>query len=170
MGDGGRLAVIAPGARIADLARAIPAAVPGDRTEVLDSPVALLTVGQSKGLEFDRVVLVDPAGILAQSPAGGHDLYVAITRATHRLTVVYDGELPASLHRLASIRHAMKCLPVAVPCIGDAAVHRCIRHVPNTPGTTERLTWAVILRLVRHIQGRKRLRRGTYGPPGLLIK
>ena len=101
MGDGGRLAVIAPGAQIADLALAIPVAVPGDRTEVLDSPVALLTVGQSKGLEFDRVVLVDPAGILAQSPAGGHDLYVAITRATHRLTVVYDGELPASLHRLA---------------------------------------------------------------------
>ncbi len=101
MGDGGRLAVIAPGARIADLAEAIPAAVPGDRTEVLDSPVALLTVGQSKGLEFDRVVLVDPAGLLAQSPAGGHDLYVAITRATHRLTVVYDGDLPASLHRLA---------------------------------------------------------------------
>ena len=101
MGDGGRLAVIAPGARTADLAQAIPVAVPGDRTEVLDSPVALLTVGQSKGLEFDRVVLVDPAGILAQSPAGGHDLYVAITRATHRLTVVYDGELPASLHRLA---------------------------------------------------------------------
>jgi hypothetical protein len=102
MGDGGRLAVIAPGALIADLARAVPAAVPGDRTEVLDSPVALLTVGQSKGLEFDRVVLVDPAGFLGQSPAGGHDLYVAITRATHRLTVVYDGELPASLHRLAS--------------------------------------------------------------------
>jgi DNA helicase IV len=101
MGDGGRLAVIAPGAQIADLARAIPAAVPGDQTEVLDSPIALLTVGQSKGLEFDRVVLVDPAGILAQSPAGGHDLYVAITRATHRLTVVHDGDLPPSLHRLA---------------------------------------------------------------------
>ncbi len=100
-GPGGRLAVIAPGTRIADLAQAIPAAVAGDRTEVLDSPVALLTVGQSKGLEFDRVVLVDPAGLLAQSPAGGHDLYVAITRATHRLTVVYDGELPATLHRLA---------------------------------------------------------------------
>ncbi len=101
MGDGGRLAVIAAGPRIADLARVIPAAVPGDRTEVLDSPVALLTVGQSKGLEFDRVVLVDPAGILAQSPAGGHDLYVAITRATHRLTVVHAGDLPPSLSRLA---------------------------------------------------------------------
>jgi len=101
MADDGKLAVIAPGALVAELAREIPAAVPGDRTEVLDSPVALLTVGQSKGLEFDRVILVDPAGILAQSPAGGHDLYVAITRATHRLTVVHDGDLPPSLHRLA---------------------------------------------------------------------
>jgi DNA helicase IV len=101
MGDGGRLAVIAPTTRITELARALPAAVPGDQAEVLDAPVALLTVGQAKGLEFDRVVLVDPAGILEQSPAGGHDLYVALTRATHRLTVVYDSELPASLHRLA---------------------------------------------------------------------
>jgi DNA helicase IV len=100
-GHGGRLAVIAPTARIAELARALPAAVPGDQPEVLDSPVALLTVGQAKGLEFDRVVLVDPAGILAQSPAGGHDLYVALTRATHRLTVLYDGDLPAALDRLA---------------------------------------------------------------------
>src|SRR5579859_776234 len=101
MADAGRLAVIAPTARIAELAGALPVAVPGDRPEVLDAPVALLSVGQSKGLEFDRVVLVDPAGILAQSPAGGHDLYVALTRATHRLTVVYDGDLPAELGRLA---------------------------------------------------------------------
>jgi DNA helicase IV len=102
MGEAGRLAVIAPTARIAELARALPTAVPGDRAETLDAAVALLTVGQAKGLEFDRVVLVDPAGILAQSPAGGHDLYVAITRATHRLTVVHAGDLPASLHRLAT--------------------------------------------------------------------
>ena len=101
-GQSGRLAVIAPAARIAELARALPAAVPGDRPEVLDSPVALLSVGQAKGLEFDRVVLVDPAGILGQSPAGGHDLYVALTRATHRLTVVHDGDLPARLRRLAA--------------------------------------------------------------------
>jgi hypothetical protein len=102
-GPAGRLAVIAPGSRIAELARALPDAVPGDRTEVLDSTVALLTVGQAKGLEFDRVVLADPAGILAQSPAGGHDLYVAITRATHRLTVVHDGDLPPCLSRLSQL-------------------------------------------------------------------
>jgi UvrD-like helicase C-terminal domain len=101
-GQSGRLAVIAPAARLGGLARALPAALPGDRPEVLDSPVALLSVGQAKGLEFDRVVLVDPAGILAQSPAGGHDLYVALTRATHRLVVVHDGDLPAVLRPLAA--------------------------------------------------------------------
>jgi DNA helicase IV len=96
----GRLAVIAPGARLAELASAMPLAVPGDRAEALDSPVALLSVAQAKGLEFDRVVLADPAGIIAQSPKGGHDLYVAITRATHRLAVVYEGELPDLLGAL----------------------------------------------------------------------
>ncbi|HEY4465265.1 MAG TPA: 3'-5' exonuclease [Streptosporangiaceae bacterium] len=93
----GRLAIIAPATRIAALAAAVPGAVPGDQAEALDSPVALLTVAQAKGLEFDRVVLADPAGIIAQSPKGGHDLYVAITRATHRLAVVYEGELPEVL-------------------------------------------------------------------------
>ncbi|HEX4818458.1 MAG TPA: ATP-binding domain-containing protein [Nonomuraea sp.] len=68
----------------------------------LDAPVAVLTVGQAKGLEFDAVVVVDPAGILAQSPMGGRDLYVAVTRATRRLTVAYeDGGLPDVLSGLA---------------------------------------------------------------------
>jgi DNA helicase IV len=98
----GRLAVIAPASRIAELAAQVPGAVPGDQAEALDSPVALLTVAQAKGLEFDRVVLADPAGIIAQSPKGGHDLYVAITRATHRLAVVYEGELPPVLDSLRS--------------------------------------------------------------------
>jgi hypothetical protein len=100
--DAGRLAVIVSDARIAEVAAALPEAVPGDQPESLDAPAALLTVTQAKGLEFDRVVLADPAGIAAQSPNGGHDLYVAITRATHRLTVVYDGALPAALRALES--------------------------------------------------------------------
>jgi DNA helicase IV len=98
--DSGRLAVIAPDALIGSLAPAIPEAIPGDQPESLDSAAALLTVTQAKGLEFDRVIVADPAGILSQSQNGGHDLYVAITRATHRLTVVYEGELPAPLRSL----------------------------------------------------------------------
>jgi hypothetical protein len=98
----GRLAIITAGKWLPDLARALPQAVPGDRAESLDSPAALLTVTQAKGLEFDRVVLVDPAEIIAQSPKGGHDLYVAITRATHRLTVTHPGDLPPMLSALAT--------------------------------------------------------------------
>ncbi|MBO0802647.1 MAG: ATP-binding domain-containing protein [Nocardiopsaceae bacterium] len=99
---GGRLAVIAPDALVAGVSASLAEAVPGDDPESLDAAAAVLTVSQAKGLEFDRVVLADPAGILAQSPNGGHDLYVAITRATHRLTVVYAGDLPAPLRRLIS--------------------------------------------------------------------
>jgi DNA helicase IV len=100
LAGGGRLAVIAPNARMAELAGVLPEAAHGDSADMLDAQVALLTVGQAKGLEFDRVVLVDPAGIIAQSPVGGHDLYVAVTRATHRLTIAHEGELPAMLSRL----------------------------------------------------------------------
>jgi hypothetical protein len=109
--DAGRLAVIVSDARTAEVAAAVPEAVPGDQPESLDAPAALLTVTQAKGLEFDRVVLADPAGIIAQSPNGGHDLYVAITRATHRLTVVYDGELPDSLRALGPGRGPRKLTP-----------------------------------------------------------
>ena len=101
--DNGRLAVIAPDALITALTAAVPAAIPGDKPESLDSAAALLTVSQAKGLEFDRVIVADPSGILAQSQNGAHDLYVAITRATHRLTVVYSGSLPPSLGSLSSV-------------------------------------------------------------------
>ena len=46
------------------------------------------------------MIVADPTGILTQSENGAHDLYVAITRATHRLAVIYDGDLPASLRSL----------------------------------------------------------------------
>ena len=63
--DGGRLAVIVPDARVAEITAAVPEAIPGNQPESLDAAAALLTVTQAKGLEFDRVVLADPAGIIA---------------------------------------------------------------------------------------------------------
>ena len=67
---------------------------------VLDARVAVLTVPEAKGLEFDAVVVVDPAAILADGPRGANDLYVALTRTTARLGVVHPGSLPAVLSRL----------------------------------------------------------------------
>jgi DNA helicase IV len=98
-GDG-QLGVIVPADRLDELGKAVMAAVPGatvgEHSE-LERPVVVLTVEQAKGLEFDTVLIGDPAGILAESPRGHSDLYVALTRATQRLGVVYSGELPKVL-------------------------------------------------------------------------
>ncbi len=90
----GRVAVLGPDAKVAELRTLLPAASDGD----LDAAVTVLTVAQVKGLEFDAVVLVDPAAILAESPRGLNDLYVALTRTTHRLCIVHSGELPDVLN------------------------------------------------------------------------
>ncbi|MBC3186907.1 AAA family ATPase [Corynebacterium sp. zg-331] len=45
-------------------------------------------VAEIKGLEYDHVVVVDPQAIVAASPQGWQNLYVAVTRATQTLTIV----------------------------------------------------------------------------------
>jgi DNA helicase IV len=103
VGDG-KLAVVVPAARAPELGRllaaALPAATAAQGPAVLDAPVAVLTPTQAKGLEFDAVVVVEPAEILGGSRRGGNDLYVALTRATARLGVVHTGPLPVALARL----------------------------------------------------------------------
>ena len=99
----GRLAVIVPGSRLAELTAAVADVVPdvisADDPD-LDRPVVVLSVAQAKGLEFDAVLVADPLRILADSPRGLNDLYVAITRATKQLGVVYEDDLPKVLSRL----------------------------------------------------------------------
>lgn len=56
-----------------------------------DRSVAIVRAGDSariKGLEFDHVVVVEPDEIVAASPMGLQDLYVAVTRATQSLTLI----------------------------------------------------------------------------------
>ena len=50
--------------------------------------VAVLTGLETKGLEFDGIVVVRPAEIEAESATGTATLYVVLTRATQLLTVV----------------------------------------------------------------------------------
>ena len=56
---------------------------------------------ETKGLEFDAVLVVDPDRILADGPRGAAELYVALTRATQRLGVLHRGPLPTALAGLA---------------------------------------------------------------------
>ncbi|GAA0645512.1 AAA family ATPase [Streptomyces thermocarboxydovorans] len=59
--------------------------------EGLGDRVVALGSLEAKGLEYDATVVVSPAEIADESPAGLRVLYVALTRATQQLTVVSDG-------------------------------------------------------------------------------
>jgi DNA helicase IV len=61
-----------------------------------------VTAADTKGLEFDAVLVVEPATIVADGPRGAADLYVALTRATQRLGVLHTGPLPEALRGLVS--------------------------------------------------------------------
>jgi hypothetical protein len=57
-------------------------------------------VAETKGLEFDGVIVVEPGTIVEASERGMSDLYVALTRATRRLGVVHTGALPPGMEGL----------------------------------------------------------------------
>lgn len=64
----------------------------------LSTTINLVSPVASKGLEFDAVVVVDPAGIVEAGPQGERMLYIALTRTTKFLDIVYpQGTLPAAL-------------------------------------------------------------------------
>ena len=98
----GSIAVIAADAAV-DGTRAGPAlgrsrdrAVDGDRSAE-DGRVTVLPATLAKGLEYDHVIVVEPAEIVAAEPRGLHRLYVVLTRAVSRLAVVHARPLPAAL-------------------------------------------------------------------------
>ncbi|MEU8898219.1 RNA polymerase recycling motor ATPase HelR [Nocardia sp. NPDC048505] len=67
---------------------------------------------ETKGLEFDAVLVVDPDRILADGPRGAAELYVALTRATQRLGVLHQAPLPQALSGLAELAPAGERRPV----------------------------------------------------------
>ncbi len=80
----------------------VPHGLLADLSHLTSEFVTVSTVKDAKGLEFDSVLIVEPAEILAESPRGMGDLYVALTRATQRLGVVHAETLPSELSGLAS--------------------------------------------------------------------
>jgi DNA helicase IV len=96
----GSVAVIAADAAVGRLrahlaAAGIEAATPDDvETE---ARVTLVPAAMAKGLEYDHVVVVEPADIVAAEPRGLNRLYVVLTRAVSRLSVVHAKPLPEPL-------------------------------------------------------------------------
>ncbi|MFI2609311.1 HelD family protein [Kitasatospora sp. NPDC018619] len=89
-----RAAAVPDGDFAAALAR-LPLAGPGTlgviAPDALAAELDALTVADAKGLEFDAVVVVEPAALAPR------DLYVALTRATRSLTLLHHRPLPPGL-------------------------------------------------------------------------
>ncbi|MFI9527429.1 HelD family protein [Micromonospora rosaria] len=81
--------------RAALAAAGVQTATPDD----VEAATRVTVVGATavKGLEYDQVVAVEPAAIVAAEPRGLHRLYVVLTRAVSRLTVLHTAPLPAPL-------------------------------------------------------------------------
>nr|WP_231127073.1 UvrD-helicase domain-containing protein [Motilibacter aurantiacus] len=95
----GRRAVVGADGRLAQVAAAVARAVPGASSGPvpdLRAEVVVLSVAQAKGLEFDDVLIVDPAAIL-EGPRGANDLYVALTRTTGTVGILHAPPVPPVL-------------------------------------------------------------------------
>jgi DNA helicase IV len=93
----GSVAVIVADTDVASVAAAlseagVPFGAPGE-----DARLSLVPVTLVKGLEFDHVIVAEPASIVAAEARGLQRLYVALTRAVSRLTVLHARDLPDAL-------------------------------------------------------------------------
>src|SRR6185437_9422133 len=98
----GSVAIICADALVADIGAALRAAglpfsVLGTGSADGESRLAVVPVTLAKGLEFDHVVLAEPSRIVSGEAHGMRRLYVALTRAVSRLTILYAEPLPSEL-------------------------------------------------------------------------
>ncbi|MFD8281958.1 HelD family protein [Streptomyces solisilvae] len=104
LGHEGSIGLIAADARVPALAEALDAAglthlSPGEETSA-EARLTLVPATLAKGLEYDYVVLDEPAAVVDGEPderTGLRRLYVALTRAVSGLTVIHGAPLPERL-------------------------------------------------------------------------
>jgi hypothetical protein len=106
----GSVGVVAAEVHRPSLAAALAAAgIAGADAEAvghLSGGADLLGLQAVKGLEFDAVVVVEPAAILAERPDGGPGgLFTALTRSTRALAIVHQAPLPEALAAAPELRH-----------------------------------------------------------------
>ncbi|MBW1603745.1 AAA family ATPase [Streptomyces sp. JJ66] len=104
LGREGSVGLIAADARLPELTAALaraglPYLAPGDETTA-EARLTLVPASLAKGLEYDSVVLDEPAAIVDGEPderTGLRRLYVCLTRAVSALTIVHTAPLPGEL-------------------------------------------------------------------------
>jgi DNA helicase IV len=93
----GSVGVIAADADAPGLVAALTAAGIASGDAEADDRVSVVPATIAKGLEYDHVIVVEPAQIVAAEPRGLHRLYVVLTRAVSRLAIVHAEPLPAPI-------------------------------------------------------------------------
>lgn len=71
----------------------------GTSETALERQILVLTPWQAKGLEFDTVVIVEPASMVDSAYGSVGDLYVSMTRPTQRLALIGSEKMPDGLER-----------------------------------------------------------------------
>jgi DNA helicase IV len=111
----GRVAVLVPEDLAAEVAEHLSAPVamgaalgPGAARHLLDAPVCVLTVDAARGLEFDSVVILEPADIVEEHSQGLRALYIALTRTTRLLHILHSAPLPESLRPAQELSAAQR--------------------------------------------------------------
>jgi DNA helicase IV len=95
----GSIAVIAADDQVGAIRSALDAAgilssdVDGSNPE----RVSVVPATLAKGLEYDHVIVVEPRHIVEAEPRGLHRLYVVLTRAVSRLSILHYKPLPTAL-------------------------------------------------------------------------
>ncbi|MGW1958283.1 HelD family protein [Streptomyces sp. NPDC001920] len=95
LGREGSVGVVAADGEVERMRAALAAAgIEAGGADELGARVAVVPAGVVKGLEYDHVVAVEPAAIVAAEERGWQRLYVVVTRAVAGLEVVHDRPLP----------------------------------------------------------------------------
>jgi superfamily I DNA/RNA helicase len=97
----GSIGVIAADAAVAGLTKALTAAGLEVGTADDDGRVTVLPATLAKGLEYDHVIVVEPAEIVEAEQRGLNRLFVVLTRAVSRLDVLHVRPLPTPLDGLS---------------------------------------------------------------------
>ena len=101
----GSVGVIAPDAAVTAVSKALThsgvdhGVLGADHGDV-DHQVDVIPATVAKGLEFDRVIVVEPTAIVDAEPdrrTGLRRLYVVLTRAVSELMVIHAEQLPVEL-------------------------------------------------------------------------
>ncbi|MFE9727083.1 HelD family protein [Streptomyces sp. NPDC005794] len=108
--------------------------------------VSVLAAAQAKGMEYDHVLVVEPATIADRGPSGLRQLYVALTRSTQSLTVLHTAPLPEALTDTAGgtqeplpeagseVDSGTGTAPVAVSDVPEIGTDIRVRVIGHTTG------------------------------------